>query len=196
MFSSIWSSCAIAQHWSSCFCFFVCEGDMFAGVGPFAVPLARKGISVFANDLNPKSFEWMEVNAKKNLGKHKLGKLACCCMDGRAFARYVFQQEAIKATHVLMNLPKLAPEFCDVFVKLLPKGHLPLPRIHVYCFGSGDAPEIMQARALERIETALGGIKLSAEANALHVFKVRQTATFTLEFCISFVLPAEIAYMD
>lgn len=171
-------------------------GDMFAGVGPFAVPLARRAVQVYANDLNPKSFEWMEFNAKKNLGKAKISKLSCYCMDARDFAKFVFQQQAIKATHVLMNLPKLAPEFCDVFVKLLPKGHTPLPRIHVYCFGTGDTPEIMQERALTRIETALGGYKLSAKENDLNVFKVRQTATFTLEFCISFILPAEIAYMD
>jgi tRNA (guanine37-N1)-methyltransferase len=37
-----------------------------AGVGPFAVPAAKKGCSVFGNDLNPESVKWMEVNRVKN----------------------------------------------------------------------------------------------------------------------------------
>lgn len=32
--------------------------DMMAGVGPFAVPLAKRGHRVFANDLNPDSFRY------------------------------------------------------------------------------------------------------------------------------------------
>lgn len=166
---------------------------MFAGVGPFAVPLARKTVRTYANDLNPKSYEWMLANAELNIGKRKIGFLSCYCLDGRAFARKMFQEDKIKATHVLMNLPKMAPEFCDVFVKLFPKGH-PLPRVHVYCFGTGESPEIMQERALARIQKALGGVVL-AEPD-LQVLKIRQTSTNTLEFCISFTVPESIAYMD
>jgi len=167
---------------------------MFAGVGPFAVPLARRGIRVYANDLNPSSYEWLLVNAKKNMGRRKQALLACTCLDGREFARQLIQKEGTNITHVLMNLPKLAPEFCDVFVKLFPKGYSPLPRVHVYCFGTGTTPEAMEARALERIQTALGGVTL--ERPDLQVLKVRQTSTNTLEFCISFTVPSVIAYMD
>lgn len=39
---------------------------MFAGVGPFAVPLALKGCQVYANDLNPRSYHFLKVNAQKN----------------------------------------------------------------------------------------------------------------------------------
>ncbi len=40
--------------------------DLFAGVGPFAVPAAKRGCSVFANDLNPRSFHFLCQNAKLN----------------------------------------------------------------------------------------------------------------------------------
>lgn len=43
-----------------------CTGDMFAGVGPFAVPLAMKGCMVHANDLNPRSHHFLEGNIRGN----------------------------------------------------------------------------------------------------------------------------------
>lgn len=40
--------------------------DVMAGVGPFAVPAAKKRCFVLGNDLNPDSAHWMEVNRKDN----------------------------------------------------------------------------------------------------------------------------------
>lgn len=40
--------------------------DVFAGVGPFAIPAAKKGCMVFANDLNPESFHWLKYNVGLN----------------------------------------------------------------------------------------------------------------------------------
>lgn len=58
--------------------------DVMAGVGPFAVPAAKRGCHVLANDLNPSSYESMLVNQKKN----KVGeRLVPFCEDGRAFIR-------------------------------------------------------------------------------------------------------------
>lgn len=40
--------------------------DVMAGVGPFAVPAAKKGCFVLGNDLNPESVKWMRENRIKN----------------------------------------------------------------------------------------------------------------------------------
>lgn len=37
-----------------------------AGVGPFAIPAAKKGCFVLGNDLNPESVKWMRENRMVN----------------------------------------------------------------------------------------------------------------------------------
>ena len=40
--------------------------DVMAGVGPFAVPSAKKGCAVLANNLNPACFKWLQKNVSDN----------------------------------------------------------------------------------------------------------------------------------
>ena len=56
--------------------------DAFAGIGPFAVPAAMRGCRVYANDLNPKSHEYLvkNVNGNKVVRNVKMYNL-----DGREF---------------------------------------------------------------------------------------------------------------
>ncbi|PWN21064.1 hypothetical protein BCV69DRAFT_298853 [Microstroma glucosiphilum] len=58
--------------------------DVMAGVGPFALPAAKMGCVVYANDLNPASYESLVNNAKKNKVE---GGCKCYCEDGRTFIR-------------------------------------------------------------------------------------------------------------
>lgn len=45
---------------------FYYKGDMFAGVGPFSVPAAKSGTTVYANDLNPRSYHYLVQNRQLN----------------------------------------------------------------------------------------------------------------------------------
>ncbi len=46
--------------------------DVFAGVGPFALPAAKKGCAVLANDLNPESYKYLKINIDKNNVRSRL----------------------------------------------------------------------------------------------------------------------------
>jgi tRNA (guanine37-N1)-methyltransferase len=58
--------------------------DVFAGVGPFAIPAAKKGVLMFANDLNPESYKSLQHNTVLN-------KVSALCkaynLDGVEFIR-------------------------------------------------------------------------------------------------------------
>ncbi|KDP32320.1 hypothetical protein JCGZ_13245 [Jatropha curcas] len=56
--------------------------DMFAGIGPFAIPAAQKGCVVYANDLNPDSFQYLRLNAKLNKVDDRIFPYS---MDARKF---------------------------------------------------------------------------------------------------------------
>ncbi|RSH93199.1 tRNA(m(1)G37)methyltransferase [Saitozyma podzolica] len=58
--------------------------DVMAGVGPFAVPAAKKGCYVLGNDLNPESVKWMRENRVKNRVEATLRPSE---VDGREFIR-------------------------------------------------------------------------------------------------------------
>lgn len=50
--------------------------DIMAGIGPFAVPAAQKGCTVYANDLNPDSVRYMAANVKLNKVASKVRRVS------------------------------------------------------------------------------------------------------------------------
>jgi tRNA (guanine37-N1)-methyltransferase len=56
--------------------------DVMAGIGPFAVPAGKKGVFVWANDMNPESYKYLQDSIARN----KVGQyVRPFCKDGRDF---------------------------------------------------------------------------------------------------------------
>lgn len=171
--------------------------DVFAGVGPFAIPAAKKNCIVYANDLNPESYKWLIHNCKLNKVDKKVQAFNA---DGREFIRTVVKEELSKyiksfstdqknRLHIVMNLPALALEFLDTFRHLLPEqrhNEIVLPTVHCYGFSKDDNPE---KEVKDRAEELLGA---TLESCSIHL--VRKVAPNKEMMCISFELPAEVLF--
>ncbi|CAM6060653.1 unnamed protein product [Sphagnum tenellum] len=60
--------------------------DMFAGIGPFAIPAAQQGCIVYANDLNPTSVKYLKMNSEINKVS---GRVKAYNMDAREFIQTI-----------------------------------------------------------------------------------------------------------
>ena len=181
--------------------------DLFAGVGPFALPAGKKGCMVYANDLNPAAYQALCNNVKINRVE---SRIRAYNLDGRDFVKKVMQeiqsshrlieeQEFAKHNHefqhsiispmftcIVMNLPATAIKFLDIFQGLL-KGlkNVALPTIYCYCFSKAPNPE---EDARQQCEHMLG---TKIEAN---VHRVRDVAPNKVMLCVQFKLPHVVAF--
>ncbi|KAI9017558.1 guanine(37)-N1-methyltransferase [Gaertneriomyces semiglobifer] len=221
--------------------------DVFAGIGPYALPAAKNKESVvFANDLNPSSYEYLCKNATLNKLEHLVRPYN---MDGRNFIRSSLVDlntpevwETLKAkapaqkggrrakedgsvqvvnqtskapktpawhkllypdepksfrwfNHYIMNLPATAIVFLDAFrglfhgkADVVPVDQLPL--IHCHCFSRA---EDLTKDVIQRVEAVL---KAPLGDNVVTVYNVRNVAPNKQMMCISFRLPAEVAFAE
>lgn len=167
--------------------------DVFAGVGPFAIPAAHSGANVLANDLNPESYRWLQHNSKLNKVEKKVKTFN---LDGRAFIQGPVKQElpallkGKASVHVVMNLPALALDFLDAFRGLLyqePSCDENLPTVHCYGFSKDDNPD---TDVVKRASSSLG-VPLE---NRCSVHFVRNVAPNKDMMCVSFTLPKEVLF--
>ena len=178
--------------------------DVFAGVGPFALPACKKGCVVYANDLNSHSYSALCTNAQQNAVSNKL---TAYNMDGREFVETVTRKlleekslnidtapQRLGYSHVIMNLPASAVEFLDVFrglFRVVPvdlRKTVQLPTVHCYCFLKSQVPE---EDALKLVEANLGA---NLPEGSYTISLVRDVAPNKLMMRVSFQLPAEVAF--
>ncbi|KAL3873917.1 hypothetical protein ACJMK2_036994 [Sinanodonta woodiana] len=177
--------------------------DVFAGVGPFSVPAAKKGVIVLANDLNSHSYESLQKNVKLNKIK---GSIGCYNLDGREFIKTVVKDHMCKTWNecvenetkrnivFTMNLPALAVEFLDSFVGLLAdvKDHdfidsewVTMPKVYCYSFSKSDNPN---KDVTDRVVAVLG----SGILHDLNIRRVRNVAPNKDMLCATFTLNRDI----
>jgi len=117
--------------------------DMFAGVGPFAVQIAksRKNVRVYAVDMNPYAVEFLKKNIRLNRVEDKVYPIL-------GDASKVVENKLLGiADRVIMNLPEKAIEFIDVACKAIkPLGGI----VHFYSFIK--APLSLEDMKLQFIE--------------------------------------------
>lgn len=169
--------------------------DVFAGVGPFTIPVAKKCKDVYANDLNKESYKALIHNAELN----KVSKnIKAFNMDGREFLEKIVmennicKEEVCEAPtnikkHIIMNLPAIAPEFLDVFSEKFKLFNLPLKLhpnvvVHCYCFCKSKDPK---AEAVLRISEILS-VDISDDSTMVHF--VRRVAPNKVMMCVTFNL--------
>jgi tRNA (guanine37-N1)-methyltransferase len=120
--------------------------DLFAGVGPFAVLIAKNSdaVKVFALDINPDAFALLKKNIRLNRVQNQVVPLLG---DAR---QIVHDKLSGVADRVIMNLPESASEFVDVACKAVkPAGGT----IHFYGFVRlPDLMDSMQSNFAESVE--------------------------------------------
>ncbi|XP_008564161.1 PREDICTED: tRNA (guanine(37)-N1)-methyltransferase [Galeopterus variegatus] len=171
--------------------------DIFAGVGPFAIPVAKKNCTVFANDLNPESYKWLMHNCKLNKVDQKVKVFN---LDGKDFLQGPVREELMQqlrpskerkhSVHIVMNLPAKAIEFLSAFKSLLdgqPCSSELLPIVHCYSFSKDANP----AEDVRQQVGAVLGISLEA-CSSVHL--VRNVAPNKEMLCITFQIPAAVLY--
>lgn len=170
--------------------------DVFAGVGPFAIPAAKKKCIVLANDLNVHSFQWLCTNVLVNKVESWVKTYN---MDGRNFIREVLKpkiqeiwlkNDHSQKMHIVMNLPANAVEFLDEFVGLCndisENEYGEMPFIHCYCFIK--ATDNFKKLAKEAVESHLQ-CQLKTDVEVLFVRNVSPNKEMMR---VSFILPKEV----
>ena len=183
--------------------------DVFAGVGPFAIPAAKgRKCQVLANDLNPDCYKWLCHNSKLNKVEDKLKAFN---MDGRDFIATVIKDDLIsqmknfdgidmnRRFHIVMNLPALAIEFLDAFNGLISLSDISdisdeiriIPIIHCYCFVKNeptDGPNVVRRMAEQALDHKINEI--------IEIVNIRKVAPNKDMFRISFIIPETAMYSD
>lgn len=151
--------------------------DLFAGVGPFSILIAKKheNVRVYAVDVNPDAIALLKKNIAVNRVERQVVPLL-----GNA-RKVVREQLSRKADRVIMNLPETALEFVDVASETL---KLDGGIIHYYGFVKASNPlEIAKVRLVEAVRQNNRQVE-----NFLLVKTVREVAPYTCQV----VLDAQI----
>ena len=147
--------------------------DLFTGVGPFAIPIAKsqKDVRVYAVDVNPDAVDLL----KRNVAVNRTEKQVVPVLGD---ARQVVKEHLFgKADRVIMNLPENAYEFVDVACEAIKtKGGI----MHYY--GFVKVPDTFETAKL-RLAEAINGCNRKV-TKFLFTKPVREVAPYTWQLVI------------
>lgn len=129
--------------------------DLFAGVGPFAIQIAKthENVRVYAVDVNPRAIEFLRKNVRLNRMENRVFPVLGDAGD------VVEEKLSGIADRVIMNLPERATEFvCASCKTLKPAGGI----IHFYSF----------VKASDSLKDAQTGFEEAAERCGRKVGKI------------------------
>jgi len=151
--------------------------DLFAGVGPFAVLMAKnhKDVKVYAIDLNPDAIELLRTNIRLNRVENRVFPLL-------GDARLIVDSKLTGvADRLIMNLPEKAIEFVDVACQALkPEGGL----VHFYGF-------IHKPDSLDALKTRFADA-VAKSGRRVDTFLIAKTIRETAPYTYQVVLDAKI----
>ncbi len=141
--------------------------DMFAGVGPFSILIAKRcdKVQVYAIDVNPDAISFLEKNIEANRVRDKVKPI-------HGDTRKIIKEQLVGvANRVIMNLPEKAIEYVDVACEAIkPKGGV----IHFYDFTNAPDPlETAKIRLIEAVKQTNRSVK-----KILLTKRVRATAPY------------------
>jgi tRNA (guanine37-N1)-methyltransferase len=144
--------------------------DMFAGVGPYSILIARRGAKVVAVDVNPHATELLKQNAVLNKVQSQVIVLTG---DIREVNRQSWQGQC---DYVIMNLPGHAIKYLDIAITALKSiGGI----IYFYCFQKEPNLETGVTNSITPLIQQLGG-KLESIQD---IRKVRMAAPHEWQMC-------------
>ena len=115
--------------------------DMFCGVGPFAIHIARqKQARVIAIDINPSAIELLRESITLN---KLIGSIIPIVADAHEYVK----NNELRADRVIMNHPSGASEFVPDACSILKSGGT----IHFYDFIGGETPEATLVEKVSRL---------------------------------------------
>jgi tRNA (guanine37-N1)-methyltransferase len=147
--------------------------DLFAGVGPFAVLIAKKhaDVKVYAVDINPEAVEFLKRNIRLNRVDNRVIPI-------QGNARQTVEKQLLGvADRVIMNLPEKAIAFVEAACKTVkPSGGA----VHYYAFiHRPDSLEDAQQRFSEAVKKAGRKVDVYLSAKA-----VRETAPYEFQIVL------------
>jgi len=147
-----------------------CALDMFCGVGPFSLHMARNGCDVFAVDIN----EVAVLLARRNAKANDLDEKITTVVGDSHQAVPALARRGLRVDRIVMNHPTGALEFLDDALNVIDRG-----TIHLYLMVAQESAAIID----EAMNAVLGGRTFQISKH-----KVRSVSPAVDQWCFDIML--------